>query len=79
MSVDAVCTYGRSLWLAERPRLQETKACYVLPEVGVEPTRPEGHGILSPARLPIPPLWLGTVILSGTSFSVKALGIAWMD
>ena len=27
-----------------------------MPEVGVEPTRPEGHGILSPARLPVPPL-----------------------
>ena len=24
--------------------------------MGVEPTRPEGHGILSPARLPVPPL-----------------------
>ena len=28
----------------------------LMPEVGVEPTRPEGHGILSPARLPVPPL-----------------------
>jgi uncharacterized protein (DUF2384 family) len=27
-----------------------------MPKVGVEPTRPEGHRILSPARLPIPPL-----------------------
>ena len=27
-----------------------------LPEVGLEPTRPCGHGILNPARLPIPPL-----------------------
>ncbi len=26
-----------------------------IPVVGVEPTRPRGHGILSPARLPIPP------------------------
>lgn len=25
-------------------------------EEGVEPSRPEGHRILSPARLPIPPL-----------------------
>ena len=24
----------------------------MVPEVGVEPTRPEGHRILSPARLP---------------------------
>ena len=27
-----------------------------MPEVGVEPTRPCGHGILSPARLPVSPL-----------------------
>lgn len=27
-----------------------------VPKVGVEPTRPFGHRILSPARLPIPPL-----------------------
>jgi hypothetical protein len=27
-----------------------------VPEVGLEPTRPEGHWILSPARLPVPPL-----------------------
>src|SRR3954454_10123793 len=30
----------------------------VMPKVGIEPTRPEGHRILSPARLPIPPLRL---------------------
>jgi hypothetical protein len=27
----------------------------ILPGVGIEPTRPEGHGILSPERLPVPP------------------------
>jgi hypothetical protein len=27
-----------------------------MPKVGIEPTRPEGHRILSPARLPVPPL-----------------------
>lgn len=26
-----------------------------IPVVGLEPTRPRGHGILNPARLPIPP------------------------
>jgi ATP-dependent phosphofructokinase / diphosphate-dependent phosphofructokinase len=31
----------------------------VMPKVGIEPTRPEGHRILSPARLPVPPLRLG--------------------
>ena len=29
-----------------------------MPEVGIEPTRPGGHQILSLARLPIPPLRL---------------------
>ena len=28
----------------------------LVPEVGVEPTRPFGQRILSPLRLPIPPL-----------------------
>jgi hypothetical protein len=29
-----------------------------VPKVGIEPTRPFGHRILSPARLPVPPLRL---------------------
>jgi hypothetical protein len=29
---------------------------FLVPEVGVEPTLPEGNGILSPARLPVSPL-----------------------
>ena len=28
----------------------------VVPETGIEPAREESHGILSPGRLPIPPL-----------------------
>ena len=28
-----------------------------VPEPGLEPGRPNGHWILNPARLPIPPLW----------------------
>ena len=28
----------------------------LVPKVGLEPTRPCGHWILSPARLPVPPL-----------------------
>jgi hypothetical protein len=31
----------------------------VVPENGVEPSRPCGHRILSPARLPVPPLGHG--------------------
>ena len=46
-SISSAAYYG-----ARRP-------CLVMPEVGVEPTRPEGHGILSPARLPVPPLRRG--------------------
>ena len=35
---------------------QYTKSLiFLVPEVGVEPTRGFPHGILSPARLPIPP------------------------
>ena len=30
-----------------------------MPGVGIEPTRPYGHGILSPERLPVPPPRLG--------------------
>src|SRR5207245_7279896 len=30
-----------------------------MPKVGIEPTRPFGHRILSPARLPVPPLRRG--------------------
>src|SRR2546426_6555858 len=30
-----------------------------MPKVGLEPTPPEGDRILSPARLPVPPLRLG--------------------
>ena len=33
----------------------------MVPEVGLEPTRPYGHKILSLARLPIPPLRHGGV------------------
>ena len=36
--------------------VKERLRLHAMPEVGVEPTRPEGHGILSPARLPVPPL-----------------------
>ena len=32
-----------------------------MPKVGLEPTRPRGHRILSPARLPISPLRLGPI------------------
>ena len=29
----------------------------MVPEAGIEPARPQGHRILNPARLPVPPLW----------------------
>ena len=33
----------------------ELRFCILVPEAGVEPARPEGHRILSPACLPVPP------------------------
>ena len=33
-----------------------------MPKVGIEPTRPFGHRILSPARLPVPPLRLSPIV-----------------
>ena len=47
----------------ERPAKQQQQSrmslsCRV-PEAGLEPARPEGRGILSPLRLPIPPLGRG--------------------
>src|SRR5438105_2727626 len=33
-----------------------------MPKVGIEPTRPFGHRILSPARLPVPPLRLAAMV-----------------
>ena len=47
---------GRAL---VRPcRFDKSQNCLraLVPEEGVEPSRPEGHGILSPARLPVSPL-----------------------
>ena len=40
----------------------------ILPETGIEPVRPEGHGILSPGRLPVPPFGLRDV--SACSFTI---------
>jgi hypothetical protein len=37
--------------------MSERRSEREVPEVGLEPTRPCGHWILNPARLPIPPLW----------------------
>ena len=41
-----------------RLALADVRICSgkLMPEEGVEPSRPEGHGILSPARLPVSPL-----------------------
>jgi hypothetical protein len=44
---------------AEGSKFQEIRKIFLdkimVPEEGVEPTRPCGHRILSPARLPVPP------------------------
>ncbi len=47
--------------LLKRPDNQKarmTRASEVVPEPGIEPGQPFGRGILSPLRLPVPPLWL---------------------
>ncbi len=50
-----------------RPARRRARFVYVVPKVGIEPTRPEGHRILSPARLPVPPLRRGTTIVAALS------------
>ena len=41
---------------------------FLVPEAGIEPARGEPHGILSPARLPVPPL-------RHTGYSLVFLGV----
>ena len=43
------------------------KSVFLVPEEGLEPTRPESHWILSPARLPISPLRHNRYILAYNS------------
>ncbi len=47
-------------WIAASPENGMTRkpSHGVMPKVGIEPTLPEGNRILSPARLPVPPLRL---------------------
>ena len=46
----------------------------MVPEEGVEPTHPFGYGILSPARLPVPPLRLESLRIS-----VKVPGVPLVE
>src|SRR4029077_269427 len=47
--------------LAEPFNIDAQRSMQSLPAEGLEPTRPRGHWILSPARLPIPPRRLFTL------------------
>src|SRR5580704_12830105 len=61
---------GRFSKLSFNPRFKAPAPA--LPTEGVEPTRPCGHRILSPARLPIPPRRLSCRDESLTDFGRNA-------
>ena len=46
---------GNSTYNKEKKTRLENLVFNTIPAAGVEPARPNGHWILSPARLPIPP------------------------
>ena len=46
---------GNSTYNREKKTRSENLVFIIIPAAGVEPARPCGHWILSPARLPIPP------------------------
>ena len=46
---------GNSTYNKEKKTRSENLVFNTIPAAGVEPARPCGHWILSPARLPIPP------------------------
>ena len=46
---------GNSTYNKEKKTRSENLVFITIPAAGVEPARPCGHWILSPARLPIPP------------------------
>ena len=51
----------------------------MVPETGVEPARDHSHGILSPGRLPIPPLrhgWLPVLFLKAKIAYHKLTGVS---
>ena len=51
---------GNSTYNKEKKTRSENLVFNTIPAAGVEPARPCGHWILSPARLPIPPRRLVT-------------------
>jgi hypothetical protein len=53
-----IASWGDADWIGTKEPAG-TPAVLLVPEEGVEPTRPCGHRILSPARLPVPPLRRG--------------------
>jgi hypothetical protein len=49
---------------------------YLMPRAGLEPARPEGRGILSPLRLPIPPPGRDKRNVAATR---QRLNASWLD
>jgi hypothetical protein len=58
---DRCLASARHLLFLEEPGTR----CTVMPKVGLEPTRPCGQRILSPPRLPVPPLRPADVMVDG--------------
>lgn len=61
------------IWLAPA---RQAHTAYKVPGVGLEPTRPNGHRILSPACLPIPPSgreWFRKIANTLASCKLKSL------
>ena len=67
LSIRAVCFLLYASQTLARNRQPSLQICShrqysLVPGAGIEPARPEGHGILSPERLPVPPPRLGPIL-----------------
>ena len=71
MATDGVCGMVTDFCRAVCPLLRFLATHLVVPGAGIEPARPHGHWILSPARLPIPPSRHKVLCEYGTTASLR--------